>query len=165
MAYGKQLELQQLLAPAITRAGFELWGLEYSPQNASALLRIYIEHPERLVTITDCETVSREISALLDVHDPIAGEYQLEVSSPGVDRPLFTAAQFARYIGSEVKLETLLPVQGRRRFKGPIIAVDGEQIEVEVDQVRYRLAARDLTKARIVPDYAELMRKAKSRKS
>lgn len=163
MAYGKQLELTELLAPAIVRAGFQLWGLEYLPQQSSALLRIYLDHPDRAVTIEDCESVSREISALLDVHDPIASEYQLEVSSPGVDRPLFTPEQFARFIGEEVKVETLVPVEGRRRFKGPVRAVEGSRIELQVDQQRYWLEHRDIAKARIVPDYAALMRKAKSR--
>lgn len=163
MAYGKQLELTELLAPAITRAGFQLWGLEYAPQQNTALLRIYLDHPERPVTIEDCEAVSREVSALLDVHDPISGEYQLEVSSPGVDRPLFIPEHYARFIGQEVKLETLAPVEGRRRFKGPVLAVEGEQIEIQVEQTRYRLNHRDIVKARVVPDYPELMRAAKAK--
>jgi ribosome maturation factor RimP len=163
MVSGKQLELEQLLLPTIQRAGFELWGLEYAPQAGTSMLRIYLEHAERAVTIDDCESISREISALMDVEDPIAGEYQLEVSSPGVDRPLFSAAQFARYIGEEVKLETLLPVEGRRRFKGTIAEVVDTRITLKMDQQSYTLAERDIAKARIVPDYVQLLRVAKSK--
>lgn len=163
MSTGKSQELEQLLGPVVQRAGLELWGLEYAPQSGTSLLRIYLDHPERPVTIEDCEQVSREISALLDVHDPISGEYALEVSSPGVDRPLFHAAQYARHVGVEVKLETLLPISGRRRFRGILSAVEGDTITLVVDALPHTLAIRDIAKARIVPDYAELMRSAKSK--
>src|SRR5690554_4251416 len=95
--------LQELVAPAVEALGFELWGLEYHSRNRQTLLRIFIDGPDG-VTVDDCAAVSRQISAVMDVEDPIAGEYTLEVGSPGLDRPLYTLEQFQRYVGEPVKL-------------------------------------------------------------
>src|SRR6185369_7000297 len=92
-------ELTQLLAPVIADLGLECVGVEYSPSHGNSLVRVYIEAADRPVTVDDCEVVSRQVSASLDVHDPIEGRYTLEVSSPGLDRPLYTPEQFARFIG------------------------------------------------------------------
>ena len=107
----------ELIDTTIQALGVELWGVELLQQGKYSLLRIYIEREEG-VTIEDCEKVSRQISALLDVEDPIAGEYTLEVSSPGMDRPLFTIEQYSQFIGSEVELKLRRPLDGRRKFKG-----------------------------------------------
>ena len=101
---GKATELGELLAPTVAALGLELLGVEFAPTGNSALLRLYIDAPERNVAIEDCEAVSREVSAVLDVEDPIASQYTLEVSSPGIDRPLFTPAQFARFTGEQARL-------------------------------------------------------------
>lgn len=149
-------ELSTLLAPAIADLGLELVGIEFSPNAAGSLMRIYIDAPESGVTIEDCERASREISALLDVNDPVAGRYTLEVSSPGLERPLFTPAHFARFQGHIVKLSTSLPLDGRRRFQGPIKVVEGDRITIEQDEKPVEIVHANIAKARLVPDYAAL---------
>ena len=127
----------------------ELWGVELLQQGRYSLLRVYIEREEG-VTIEDCEKVSRQVSALLDVEDPIAGEYTLEVSSPGVDRPLFSVEQYAKYVGSEVNLKLRRAVDGRRKFKGQIIKVSGDIVGLLVEGTEYDLEYSDIEKASIV---------------
>lgn len=139
----------ELIEPTVTALGLELWGIEHLQQGKYSLLRIYIER-EAGVAIEDCEQVSKQVSALLDVEDPIAGEYTLEVSSPGLERPLFSARQFSQYIGSEVKLRLHSPVQGRRKFKGKIVVVEGDSIRLQADGVDYDLSFSDVDKANIV---------------
>src|SRR6185312_6406957 len=126
-------ELTNLLMPVVTDLGLECLGVEYSPSHGNSLVRVYIDAPGRAVTVDDCEAASRQISATLDVNDPIQSRYTLEVSSPGVDRPLFTPEQFARFIGQKAKLETNLPIDGRRRFNGAIRGVEGDTITMEQD--------------------------------
>jgi len=149
-------ELAQLLEPAITGLGLELVGIEFSPNAGGSLLRVYIDESERGVTIDDCERASREISALLDVNDPVAGRYTLEVSSPGLERPLFTPAHFGRFLGEQAKLTVNLPVDGRRRFQGRIAAVDAERVTIEQDGKPVGIAHANIAKARLVPDYVAL---------
>lgn len=111
----------------------------------------------RAVTIQDCEAVSREVSAMLDVHDPISGEYTLEVSSPGIDRPLFSAAQYLRFIGEQAKLTLALPVEGRRRFQGRIVAVEDGVVVLALDDARQiRVPIENIDKARLAPDLVAL---------
>jgi ribosome maturation factor RimP len=152
----KDEELLQLITPAISDLGLECIGIEYAPGRGNSLLRVYIDANERAVTLDDCEAVSRELSALLDVNDPITGRYTLEVSSPGIDRPLFTPAQFTRFIGETVKIALNLPVEGRRRLLGPLKAVDGDEITVEQDGVDVTVVHDNIQKARLVPDLAAL---------
>jgi len=146
-------ELTNLLAPVITGMGLECLGVEYSPSHGNSLVRVYIDAAGRAVTVDDCEAVSREVSATLDVHDPVSGRYTLEVSSPGLDRPLFTPAQFARFVGREAKIELNMPLNGRRRFQGPITAVEGSDIVVSQDGAAVRFAHANIHKARLVPDF------------
>jgi ribosome maturation factor RimP len=149
MSSTKRHELETLLKPIATRLGFELLGLEFIPSKGNALLRIYIEHPARPIVVDDCEIVSREVSATLDVNDPIQSNYRLEVSSPGFDRPFFSAQQMSRFIGEQVKLNTDLPIGGRRRFNGPIIAVKGEIVTIECDSQNYDIPFASVEKARL----------------
>lgn len=142
-------QVQELIEPTVSALGLQLWGIEHIQQSKSSLLRIYIEREEG-VTIEDCEQVSRQVSALLDVEDPIAGEYTLEVSSPGVERPLFTAEQFAQYVGSVVKLKLRSPIQGRRKFKGTILKVEGNAIGLHADDLDFDLSHPEIEKANIV---------------
>ena len=145
-------ELTQLLMPVVADLGLECLGVEYSPSHGNGLVRVYIDAPQRAVTVDDCEAVSRQVSATLDVNDPIQGRYTLEVSSPGLDRPLYTPAQFARFVGSEAKVELNLPLNGRRRFQGPIKSVEGATIVLEQDGVDVAIAAGNIQKAKLVPD-------------
>lgn len=149
-------ELSQLLEPAIADLGLELVGIEFSPNSGSSLLRVYIDEPERGITIDDCERASREISALLDVNDPVAGRYTLEVSSPGLERPLFTPAHFGRFAGEQVRINVNLPIDGRRRFQGRIDAVDADRVTIDQDGKPLEIAHANIAKARLVPDYAAL---------
>jgi ribosome maturation factor RimP len=143
-----------LFAPAVACLGLECLGVEFSPSRGNSLLRVFIDAPERLVTIEDCEAVSRELAALLDVNDPIPGHYDLEVSSPGFDRPLFTLAHYARFVGESAKLQTSLPVGGRRRFQGPIVRVEGDTVVIAQDGKDTAIALANIQKGNLVPDYS-----------
>ena len=143
--------LAALLAPLVEGLGYELWELEYAPGRGNSVLRLYIDAAAG-IAIEDCERVSRAVSEVLDAEDPIPGQYTLEVSSPGLDRPLRTAAQFARFVGEPVFVETAQAVDGRRRFQGALIAADAAAIEVEVDGKRWTLPISGIRKAHLAPD-------------
>ena len=159
----KASEIAVLLGPTVQALGLDLLGAEYLPAPGGATLRLYIdvplaEQPERIVNIDDCERVSREVSAQLDVEDPISGNYTLEVSSPGVDRPLFTLGQFARHQGETVKVGLKLPQDNRRRLQGVILRVDeaANEVTFELDGAEMVVAFDNIDKARIVPDWVAL---------
>jgi ribosome maturation factor RimP len=153
---GKAEQIQALLAPTVASLGLELLGVEFVPSGHSALLRLYIDAPGRHVGIEDCEAASREVSALLDVEDPISSEYTLEVSSPGVDRPLFSVEQFARFIGEQAKVTLRLPQDGRRRINGRILAAAEGRITLAGDEGEWSVAMENIEKARLVPDFVAL---------
>ena len=142
-------QIAELIAPTVEALGLELWGIELQQQGKYSLLRIYIENREDGVSIEDCEKVSRQVSALLDVEDPISGEYTLEVSSPGMDRPLFTAEQFGLYVGETVNIRLRTAMQGRRKFKGVIERVDEGVVDLLVDGESVAIQLTDLDKANI----------------
>ena len=141
--------ITELIDTTIQALGLDLWGVELLQQGKYSLLRIYIEHEEG-VTIEDCEKVSRQVSALMDVEDPIAGEYTLEVSSPGMDRPLFCIEHYSQYVGNKVDLKLRRPLDGRRKFKGQIIKVSGDIVGLLVEGSKYDLEFSDIEKASIV---------------
>lgn len=157
----KASDIAALLAPTVQSLGLELLGVEYLPAPGGATLRLYIDVPAgqadaRMVGIEDCEAVSREVSARLDLEDPISGHYTLEVSSPGVDRPLFDAAQFARFAGAQAKVALKLPQDGRRRLTGTIVSVEAGSVSFDVDGAAIAVAIDNIEKARLVPDWAAL---------
>lgn len=159
----KATEIANLLSPTVEALGLDLLGVEYLPAPGGATLRLYIdvplaEQPERIINVEDCERVSREVSAQLDVEDPISGNYTLEVSSPGVDRPLFTLEQYQRHLGESAKVVLKLPQEGRRRLQGEIAAVDAAQetVTFTVDGKPFVAAFDNIDKARIIPDWAAL---------
>lgn len=164
----KATQIATLLAPTVEALGLELLGAEYLPAPGSAVLRLYIDRPgadataeSQGVSIDDCESVSREVSAQLDVEDPISGNYALEVSSPGVDRLLFAPAHFARFLGEQAKVGLKLPQAGRRRLQGRIVAVSrnengSDTIAFEVDGQPLAVAFDNIDKARLMPDWAAL---------
>lgn len=145
-------QLQALLAPVVEALGYECWGLEYISQGRHSLLRVYIDRPEGIL-IDDCEVVSRQVSGILDVEDPISGEYTLEVSSPGMDRPLFTLDQFARYVGEQVKIKLRTPFERRRNFQGILRGVEEQDVVVLVDDHEYLLPVDSIDKANIIPRF------------
>jgi ribosome maturation factor RimP len=148
----KREEIENLVAPVIADLGLECLGIEFVPSGGNALLRIYIDVDGRLVTIEDCEAASREVSATLDVNDPIGTRYTLEVSSPGIERPLFKPAHYQRFVGSEIKLETHLPVSGRRRWRAKLAAADDTGIVLLQDGVEFRMSYTDVLRARLVDE-------------
>jgi ribosome maturation factor RimP len=146
----KEQQLSELLGATIEAMGFELWGIEYLSQGRHSLLRIYIE-AEAGITVEDCAAVSQQVGSVLDVEDPISGEYTLEVSSPGMDRLLFRLDQYQAYIGEVVELRLRTPFEGRRKFKGVLTGIEGEDVVVRVDDHEYLLPHSAVEKARIEP--------------
>ena len=148
----KVSELAALLQPLVQDLGYEFVGLEFSSNPKNPVLALYIDKPEG-IAIEDCELTSREVAALLDVEDPIPGHYVLEVSSPGLDRPLFSPQQFGQFAGQVVQITLFAPIDGRRKFKGRILAVRDDRISVEQDGSEVTLEHGNIAKARLVPDY------------
>ena len=146
-------DLDLILTPVVEGLGYELVGIEYHPQGSHSLLRIYIDQQDG-IGISDCEKVSRQISAVLDVEDPIKGEYRLEVSSPGMDRPLFSAKQFEQFIGHKCKIRLHNPIEGQKRFVGFIDAVKDDQIKLLLDkETSIEFSMDELDKANLVPEF------------
>ena len=142
-------KVAQLVRPTVEALGLKLWGIEHTSQGKYSVLRIFIER-DTGVTINDCEQVSRQVSAILDVEDPIAGEYTLEVSSPGTDRLLFTVEQFQQYCGEEVDIKMRCPIDGRRNFKGMLQDVVNRVVQIEVEGSSFELPHEQIEKANIV---------------
>ena len=142
--------LISLIEPLLNQLGYELVELEFAPAHGRGSLRIFIDRPEG-IGISDCERVSREVSARLDVEDPIATAYALEVSSPGDDRVLRTHAHFERFQGARVLVELIAPRDGRRRFTGMLQEVSATGVALEVDRQRVELPFGEIAKARLAP--------------
>lgn len=145
-------ELQELLTPVIESLDCTLWGFEYISQGRHTTLRLYIE-AEGGVGVEHCEKVSRQVSAVMDVEDPIAGEYTLEVSSPGLDRPLYTLEQYAAYVGEIISLRLRHAFDGRRKFQGRLTGLEGEDVLLVVDNEEYLLPIDSIEKANVVPTF------------
>ncbi|HBO2798685.1 ribosome maturation factor RimP [Pseudomonas aeruginosa] len=145
-------QLQALLAPVVEALGYECWGVEFISQGRHSVLRVYIDRPEGIL-IDDCEAVSRQVSGILDVEDPISGEYTLEVSSPGMDRPLFTLEQFAKHAGEQVKIRLRSPYEGWRNYQGILRGVEEQDVVVLVDDHEYLLPIDSIDKANIIPRF------------
>ncbi len=143
-------ELLKLLEPSVEQLGFELADLELKTGGRDGLLRIFIDKAEG-IGIEDCEAVSRQVSAILDVEDPLPGNYTLEVSSPGLDRTLTKPDHFRRFMGQAVKVKLRFPLAGRRNFRGALAAADEDKIEVEVDGELHSLPLATIESARLVP--------------
>jgi ribosome maturation factor RimP len=137
-----------LIEPLVGQLGYELVELEHTSGRGNAVVRLFIDRPEG-VGLDDCERVSREVSAVLDVEDPIPTAYTLEVSSPGFDRVLRTRAHFERFVGARVHVELSAPREGRRRYTGTLLAVDETGIALEVDRQRIPVAFAEIGKARL----------------
>jgi ribosome maturation factor RimP len=139
----------RLLEPAINAMGYELVDLDLR-QGRGGLLRLFIDRPPT-VTLADCEFVSEQIGDLLDVEDPMVGNYRLEVSSPGSDRRLRTPAHFVAAVGSDINVELKRAVEGRKRFRGRLTGADNEAVDVQVDGRNWHLPLADMRIARLVP--------------
>lgn len=139
-----------MIKPVVTDLGYELWHLESVGAGRNSVLRVYIESPQG-IAVEDCEKVSREVSALLDVEDASSGQYQLEISSPGLDRPLVTGAHFSRFVGERARITLYAPIEGRRKLRGTILAVHGDTVDLGGDDQTYSVATGDMAKARLEP--------------
>lgn len=143
----------RLLEPTVSALGYELLGVEYLAQGKHSRLRVYIDSPAG-IGLEDCESVSHQVSGVLDVDDPIRGQYSLEVSSPGLDRPLFQPEHFARFVGQRVKLRLQQPRDGQRNFHGRIAQVENGEIYISVDDgSKLAFSVEDIDKANLVPEF------------
>jgi len=145
-------KLQELLQGSVEDLGCELWGIECQRVGRYLTVRLFIDK-EGGVTVEDCADVSRQVSAVLDVEDPIADKYNLEVSSPGLDRPLFTLNQFERYLGQEILLHLRIPVADRRKWQGQLAKIKNDMITLIVDGKEQVLAFGNIQKANVVPKF------------
>lgn len=142
--------LIRLLEPAIENLGYELADLELKTGGADGLVRIFIDKADG-IGVEDCEAVSRQVSTILDVEDPLQGNYALEVSSPGLDRTLTKPAHFRRFMGQDVRVKLRFPLSGRRNYRGALRSADDEKIEVEVDGESHILPIATIESARLIP--------------
>ncbi len=145
--------LQNLIEPVVEGLGYECVGIEYNPHPKNGLLRIYIDH-ENGILLDDCTLVSHQLSGVLDVEDPIQGNYQLEVSSPGADRPFFKLDQFERFIGHKVMITLFQPVNKRRKLIGMIQGVENDNVVLEEAGETLEIPLKAMSKARLVPDFS-----------
>jgi ribosome maturation factor RimP len=141
-----------LIEPVVSALGLELWGVEFHAAGRNSTLRIYIDAPDG-VSVDDCARVSHQVSGVLDVEDPIPEQYLLEVSSPGLDRPLYTLAQFQAYAGHQVQLRLRAPFEGRRKFKGLLNGVEGDAVLLVVDEEEYLLPIDQIDRANVIPQF------------
>ncbi len=142
----------ELFEPVVSGMGYDLIEIEHFPNPKHGVLRLYIDK-EGGVNVEDCSSVSRQISALIDVEEPVRGQFNLEVSSPGLDRPLRRLQDFQRFIGSIVKLKTVMPLEGQRNFKGRLLEASEETLVIETDTEEISLPMGAIEKARIVPEF------------
>ena len=149
---GAAAQIDALVAPAVAACGCDLWGIEYISQGRHTTLRVYIDHAKG-IGVEQCADVSRQVAAVMDVEDPITGEYTLEVSSPGLDRPLFTLQQYQASIGEKLSLKLRLAFDGRRRFTGLLSGIEGDDVLLQIDDEEYLLPFDSIEKANIVPRF------------
>lgn len=144
-------DIEQLLKPTIENMGYVLWGCEYLAQGKHSLLRVYIDK-ENGIGIEDCEQVSRQVSALLDVEDPIPGNYSLEVSSPGIPRPLFSNWQYQQSIGQMVNIKLFKPVTAIRKFTGTIVSANDSTLVLDVNGKQQDFLFSNIAKANLIAE-------------
>jgi ribosome maturation factor RimP len=153
-------QLIELLEPTVEGLGYELADLEVQVGGENALLRLYIDHldvekaaSEKIIGIEDCETVSRQVSALLDVEDPIPGDYNLEVSSPGLSRRLVKAQHFERFAGNSVKVKLKRLLDGRRNFKAELVGIENDNVLLKEGESDFSIPLQEIDTARVVPKF------------
>jgi ribosome maturation factor RimP len=157
-------EIEVLIEAAIADLGCQLWGVQLV-QSKHSILRVFID-TESGAGIEECEKVSRQVSQILDVEDPIRGEYTLEVSTPGMDRPLFKLEQFAKYQGEHISVRLRTPYNGQRNFKGLLCGIEGDEVVLRIDETEILLPIEGIEKANVVPQFndAQPKRKLNSKK-
>ena len=145
-------DLKALIEPVVIGLGYELWGFEHQTQGRHSLLKIYIDAPAG-IEVDDCATVSRQLSGVLEVEDPIRGNYTLEVSSPGLDRRLYTLAQYEAFKGAKVKLSLSKPFNGKRRFTGLLCGIEGDEVVIRTGDEETLFPIEQIDRANVVPEY------------
>jgi len=143
-------QLQALIEPVVSGLGYEFWGLEYLSHGKSSVLKVYID-AEGGIDVDDCAKVSRQISSLFDVEEPITGKYSLEVSSPGMNRRLFTKEQYEVYKGARLKVSLRTPFEGQRKFTGLLCGLEDEDVILRVGDEEILFPYDDIDKATVVP--------------
>ena len=145
-------QLLEIVRRPVEALGFEFVGVELQHRGGKrSLLRIYIDS-EPGITVDDCSEVSRQVSGVLDVEDPIKGHYDLEVSSPGLDRPLFTKEHFRRFCGRKASIKLRTKIAGRRKIVGALVSVDGDEVVIDEAGERFSIAFESIDSARLVPE-------------
>lgn len=150
-------DLNRLIRPAVEAMGFEFVGLEYQSNPKNRMIRIFIDRDPDGISVDDCADVSGEISALLDVEDPVSGQYSLEVSSPGIERPLFEPAHYRQFIGEQAQVHLHAPIDRRRKYKGRIVDADDDRVQLEVDGNPVALDYENIRRANLKPDLDALL--------
>lgn len=146
-------DIWSLIEPVVEGMGYEVVDIDYRPHPTDGLLRIYIDGPDGIV-LDDCTAVSRQISSVLDVEDPIPGQFNLEISSPGMDRPLRKVADFERFTGRVIKIKLTVPtLEGQRNFTGKLMGIENDEVILEMDGETHYLSLDTIDKARIVPQF------------
>lgn len=145
-------KLTEMLRPAVEEVGVDLLGIEFVSAGKHSILRLFIDH-ENGIDVDNCADVSRQVGAILDVEDPISTEYNLEVSSPGLDRPLFTIEQYAAVIGETINIRLSMPLNGRRKFKGILNAIEKDTFIVTVDGEEFELIFNNIDKGNLVYNF------------
>lgn len=147
-------QIIEICAPVVEGLGYEFWGIEYVAQGKHSVLRVYVDHADG-VTVDDCARVSHQLAAVLDVEDPIGSAYDLEVSSPGMDRPLFQLAQYSQFPGAWVHIRLKYPFEGKRKLKGVIQGVEDDSVVILIDDYEYLLPFEQIDKANILPVFED----------
>ena len=145
-------KLQEMLQGSVEDLGFELWGIECQRAGRFMTVRLFIDK-DGGVGVDDCADVSRQVSAILDVEDPIADKYNLEVSSPGLDRPLFTLEQFQRYVGEDIAVHLRIPVLDRRKWQGKLEKIENDMLTLIVDGQEQVLIFGNIQKANVIAKF------------
>jgi ribosome maturation factor RimP len=148
----KTEQLTQMLRPATEALGYDLLGIEYAGQGEHSVLRLYIDH-ENGIGIDDCAKVTHQVNGILALEDPISTQYRLEVSSPGLDRPLFELTHFKKVIGQIIQLRSYVAQNGRRRFKGKLVEIKNTCLTMEVDKECFEFDIKNVDKANVVAEF------------
>lgn len=149
MALSRQAQkITDMLAPTVVALGYELWGIEYLSRGKDSVLRIYIDS-DAGITVDDCARVSHQVSGILDVEDPIQGEYNLEVSSPGLDRPLFYLSQYENFKGCRARIRLAVAVNNRKNFSGTLLSASNNTVEIMVDNEVFEIDFDNILKAHV----------------
>jgi ribosome maturation factor RimP len=146
----KQQQLTDLIGPTVGSLGLDLWAIEIVGKVHRSTLRLVIDHPERPITVGDCEQVSRQVSRLLDVEDPLPERYTLEVSSPGIERSLYQVEHFQRFVGFEAKVKLKMTFEGRKNFTGVIVGVNHRSVLLQTGDTEYEFPEEQIERGHLI---------------